>query len=475
MNAAKLANMVIPRRTTCASGGAAPSRFDLCVVGGGPAGLTLAARVARAGRSVCMCDPEPDAPWPNNYGVWVDEFEAMGLEDCLEKVWPRAEVFLGLGPDTNAAKELRRPYGRVNRVKLKARLQAECEAAGVQLRAEKGLSVRHGGGRSTVSLSDGSDITARLVADATGHARKLVEFDEEFDPGYQAAYGVMAQVDSHPFSEDALVFMDWRDDHLRDRPAMREANERVPTFLYVMPFGPKRIFLEETSLVARPAVPFDELKERFAARMEHLGIEIKAVEETEYCLIPMGGVLPRCPQRVLGAGGTAGMVHPATGYMVCRTLGAVPEMADAAIEQLAGGEPPLHSHASLPPDGGAARGADRGVEAEGVSEADAEAMAARVWETAWPKTRIRQREFFNFGMDILLVLDLHQIRQFFAGFFSLSDYHWQGFLSMRLSFLDLVVFGLNLFRYCSNAIRLTLISLGLPGLIKMLYRLRITL
>merc|ERR1719316_2522627 len=138
------------------------------------------------------------------------------------------------------------------------------------------------------------------------------------------------------------------------------------------------------------------------------------------------------------------MVHPATGYMVCRTLGAVPEMADAAIEQLAGGEPPLHSQASLPPEGGAARGADRGVEAEGVSEADTEAMAARVWETAWPKTRIRQREFFNFGMDILLVLDLHQIRQFFAGFFSLSDYHWQGFLSMRLSFSDLVIFGRSL-------------------------------
>ena len=148
---------------------------------------------------------------------------------------------------------------------------------------------------------------------------------------------------------------------------------------------------------------------------------------------------------------------------------------DAAIEQLAGGEPTLRSRASLPPDGEAERGSDCGVEATGVSEADAEAMSARVWETAWPKTRIRQREFFNFGMDILLVLDLHQIRQFFAGFFSLSDYHWQGFLSMRLSFSDLVVFGLNLFRYCSNATRLTLISLGLPGLLKMLYRLRITL
>lgn len=27
-------------------------------------------------------------------GVWVDEFEAMGLGDCMDHVWQRAEVFL---------------------------------------------------------------------------------------------------------------------------------------------------------------------------------------------------------------------------------------------------------------------------------------------------------------------------------------------------------------------------------------------
>lgn len=47
--------------------------------------------------------------------------------------------------------------------------------------------------------------------------------------------------------------------------------------------------------------------------MAHLGIKVTAIEEEEYCLIPMGGVLPRFPQRVLGIGGTAGMVHPSTG------------------------------------------------------------------------------------------------------------------------------------------------------------------
>ena len=32
--------------------------------------------------------------WINNYGVWVDEFQAMGLEDCLHVVWPKAKVWL---------------------------------------------------------------------------------------------------------------------------------------------------------------------------------------------------------------------------------------------------------------------------------------------------------------------------------------------------------------------------------------------
>lgn len=46
------------------------------------------------GYKVCIVDPDPRAPWPNNYGVWVDEFEAMGLTDYLEVVWPKANVFL---------------------------------------------------------------------------------------------------------------------------------------------------------------------------------------------------------------------------------------------------------------------------------------------------------------------------------------------------------------------------------------------
>lgn len=43
-----------------------------------------------------------------------------------------------------------------------------------------------------------------------------------------------------------------------------------------MPFSPTKIFLEETSLVARPIIPFPELKLRLEQRMAHLGIKVSA-------------------------------------------------------------------------------------------------------------------------------------------------------------------------------------------------------
>lgn len=63
-------------------------------------------------------------------------------------------------------------------------------------------------------------------------------------------------------------------------------------------------------------------------------LQVTNVEEEEYCLIPMGGALPLHPQRVLAIGGSAGMVHPSTGFMMSRMLGSVPTVADAIVDQL---------------------------------------------------------------------------------------------------------------------------------------------
>ena len=45
--------------------------------------------------------------------------------------------------------------------------------------------VIHGEGKSLLTCEDGTEVSANLVLDATGHARKLVEFDRPFNPGYQ--------------------------------------------------------------------------------------------------------------------------------------------------------------------------------------------------------------------------------------------------------------------------------------------------
>ena len=101
----------------------------------------------------------------------------------------------------------------------------------------------------------------------------------------------LAQVESHSINQDEMLFMDWRDAHLD--PLAKERNRSLPTFLYVMPFSPTRIFAEETSLVARPGVDFDDIKIRMQQRLAGLGIKVTRVLEEEHCFIPMGGVLPR--------------------------------------------------------------------------------------------------------------------------------------------------------------------------------------
>lgn len=41
----------------------------------------------------------------------------------------------------------------------------------------------HSGGRSTVELEGGAEVSGSLVVDATGHSRKLVEYNKPFNPG----------------------------------------------------------------------------------------------------------------------------------------------------------------------------------------------------------------------------------------------------------------------------------------------------
>ncbi|GLJ19414.1 hypothetical protein SUGI_0350200 [Cryptomeria japonica] len=406
---------------------------DLVVAGSGPAGLSVAQQVSEAGISVVCIDPSPQTIWPNNYGVWVDELEAIGLVDCLDTIWDDAVVHL----DDNRSKFLSRPYGRINRKLLKEKMMGKCISNGVRFHQAKVLNVTHESLRSSVLCDDGVSIQATLVLDATGFSRCLVEYKEAYNPGYQIAYGILAEVDWHPFDLGKMVLMDWRDSHLGNEPVLRAKNEKLPTFLYAMPFDSNRIFLEETSLVSRPAMAMEEIKKRMVARLRYLGIKVKRIEEDERCVIPMGGSLPVIPQRVTGIGGTVGMVHPSTGYMVAKTLATAPIVANSIIQCL---------------------GCPRMIRGTNLS--------ASIWNDLWPPEKKTQREFFCFGMDVLLQLDLEGTRGFFDAFFDLDPYQWHGFLSSRLFFPDLIMFGLSLFAHATFTSKLDIVGKGTLPLLK---------
>jgi lycopene cyclase-like protein len=308
--------------TEAGAAGSAVELFDVAVVGAGPAGLALSAHLGERGLKVFTCDPTLDKGWIPNYGVWIDEIEHLGLKECLMTEWPVATVFMGANSDEKIT--LQRPYGRMDRKKFKAHMLERCKKAGVRLASASAGHVSHDASESTLQLSGGSEaaVRCRLLVDCAGYSKAYVKFDEGKDPGVQAAYGIEADITpgTYPFSSKEMLLMDYRDVHMQDDAADAAASETVPTFIYCMPSSDGRVFFEETSLIANPPVPFDELKRRLYKRLALWGTEVLKVEEEEFCYIPMGGAMPTFPQRVVGFGGAAGLVHPATGYMISRTM-----------------------------------------------------------------------------------------------------------------------------------------------------------
>lgn len=168
-----------------------------------------------------------------------------------------------------------------------------------------------------------------------------------------------------------------------------------------MPLKNNQIFFEETSLVARPAVSFQECKDRCYARLKHLGITVTKVYEEEFCYIPMGGALPAKDQRVIGLGGASAMVHPSTGYHLCRMMMGATDMASIILGE-------LQQQSSKP---------------------NLDRVSAMSYDAIWSPENIRQRNFAVFGGEFLMKQDVVGLRGFFDGFFRLPMPLWAGFLA----------------------------------------------
>jgi lycopene beta-cyclase len=388
--------------------------LDVLVIGAGPAGVYLAARLGQAGLSVGGLSPtEVIAPWGNTYSIWVDELEALELTHYLKHRWQDCVVYVNDRPLS-----LQREYGLLDNQRIQADWLAQAERHHVQWHHGKATQVTPQGHASIVTTDTGQTLTARLVIDASGHHSPFMQRPSAPAVAYQAAYGIVGRFSQPPVAPQRMVLMDYRDDHLS--PVERQ---EPPTFLYAMDLGDGVYFVEETSLAHAPAIALNVLEKRLYKRLAHRQVDVTEIQHVERCLFPMNMPLPNLQQPILGFGGAASMVHPATGYMMGSILRRGPQVVDAIAQHI------RHSEKSS-------------IE-----------LARAGWDALWPHERVRKYYLYRFGLENLLAWDGPRLRHFFQTFFSLSQADWSGFLADTLSLPALVGAMLVLFRKAPNDVR----------------------
>lgn len=423
------------RRVSLPEMPAAHTRTDALVVGGGPAGLSLASEFARSGLRVRLVTPHPPRPFAPTYGVWLDELPGW-TRGALEAVWTDVRVYTGEEPTP-----LLRPYALLDNARL---LEALLCRAGENLIWTVG-TVR-GAGRVgegwEVSGTAGERWQAAVVVDAGGHAGGLLHPRHPGGAALQTAYGIVAHFSSPPIPPGSVVWMDYRAGHLS-----RRETRRAPTFLYAMHLGGTRYLVEETSLVARPAPSRALLRGRLSARLNALGTPPADVEREEWVAFPMNVAAP-APGPLLAFGSAAGGVHPVSGFQVAGALADAPGVARAVVGALASSRPGV----SRP-----------GVSGPGVSGPDAAARAG--WAALWPPERRAARDLALLGVDALLALPGDALPDFFRAFFGLEAREWQAFLSPSTGTGELARTMLRVFAAAGNGVRLPLAraALGHPG------------
>ena len=386
---------------------------DVLVVGAGPAALSMATALARRQLEVTLLTAQdPWLPWPNTYGIWGHELDELDLGFLLAHRWRRcSSVFLGKEHDHGL------DYGLIDKHGLQGYWRQLCSQHGVRVQRDVAAAVHHHPDHSHVDGASGQGYRARLVVDATGHQPVFVQRPRCVAVAQQAAYGVVGRFSTPPIRPGSFVLMDYRNGHLSP-----EQQQQPPTFLYAMDLGNGSYFVEETSLAASPPLPFPLLKHRLEQRLDWQGCPVEQVQEVEQCLFPMNLPLPDRRQRVVGFGGAATMVHPASGYMLGSLLRRGPGLAAAIAQALEEGR----------------RGA---------------ALSRAAWGNLWSDDLVRRHGIYRFGLEKLMGLGSNDLQTFFHTFFQLPQPLWSGFLTNTLPLASLTGAMVRLFAAAPWSVR----------------------
>ncbi len=369
--------------------------LDILILGSGPAALCLASELAKEDLNIKgISTKSPNEKWENTYGIWASELEELGLESLLSHRWSKTVSFFGNGKNKKGNNPIKHnyDYGLINQEAFQTELLKKCK--GIEWLNETAKEITEKNKLSEVICFSGLRIKARLVIDASGHKSNFVKRPFKNEIAQQAAYGIVGKFSSPPVNKEQFVLMDFRPNHLTEEEKLLS-----PSFLYAMDLGDETYFVEETSLASYPAISQENLKERLLKRLSNKGIKIIKIFHEENCLFPMNLPLPLKKQFVLGFGGSASMVHPASGYMIGSLLRRAPLLAKKLAIFLK--NPHLSS-----------------LE-----------LASKGWDVLWPYELTQRHKLYQYGLRRLMSFDESRLRSFFSNFFKLSTEEWVGFLT----------------------------------------------
>ena len=394
-------------------------------MGAGPAALCITAELVQQGLDVqAIASKSPLEPWPNTYGIWASELESLNMQELLKYRWKDTVSFFGDGLSKKGNSFINHDldYGLFNAINFQEALLERCEGLSWQVETVKNIDFSE---RETVVIcNSGKKYFARVVIDASGHKTPFIRRPKHNQIAKQAAYGVVGKFSSPPVEKDRFVLMDFRPDHLKENEF-----EEPPSFLYAMDLGDGNYFVEETSLACAPPVSFESLKARLISRLSKKGIQIEEVIHEEHCLFPMNLPLPYLDQPLLAFGGSASMVHPASGYMVGALLRRAPALAKSIAEAI-----------DLNPS---------------LSSLD---LAKEGWKVLWTPELVQRHRLYQFGLKRLMSFDESLLRNFFVAFFKLPKKDWSAFLANTLPLPKLIVVMLRLFYMAPLKVRLGMIG-----------------
>ena len=295
---------------------------DYVVVGGGLAGglLTLAIRHLQARATVTLVERAECVAGNHTWAFHAADVPSAAdpfVRPLVAAAWPGYRVnFPGY------ARRVDSPYAAVTSDRMAAAL-AGCGANVLTGAEATEVAAGH------VTLVGGETLRGRCVIDARGTAPggALAAC------GFQKFVGLEVETERH-WPDDVPTVMDAavpQDDGFR--------------FVYALPFGPRRVLVEDTAFSNRPGLDRAGMRDRVAQAIDAQGVGAWRVVREESGVLPMpwaAGQVDVRPTGPLVAGYRGGWFHPATGYsfpaavrLALAVASVPPEGASAAAAALA--------------------------------------------------------------------------------------------------------------------------------------------